>query len=77
MVTHCPPTLALEPALNEVTWVIATKCHRCSEGGMLTGDMGSREVFLEEVTAGTHPSTLSLNRCLPSSMPSLALASRE
>lgn len=55
MTTHYPLMLALDPALNEVMWVIATQCHRCSEGGMLTANVGSMEGFLEEVTAETHP----------------------
>lgn len=55
----------------------ATQCHRCSEGGMLTGGMASREGFPEEVTARTHPPTLLLNRYLPRPVLSPALASRE
>lgn len=79
MVTCCPLALALDevPAPNEVIWVIATQCHRCSAGGMLTGDMGSREDFPEEVTARTHLPTLLLSRRLPSPVPGPAPASRE
>lgn len=55
MITHYPLMLVLDPAVNEVTWVTATQCHRRSEEGMLTANMGSMEVFLGEVTAETHP----------------------
>ena len=44
----------------------------------MTADLfgGIREGFLEEVTAGTHPSTLSPNRGLLSPVPGLVLGSR-